>query len=146
MIYSRMVFGIFLIFCRSRFINNFVVKNNFSEPWNQKLYISRHIHFEKFSRRILKILSLQKAGRIFFQKYFFIDLVELFSRLQNHSFLGVICFHKKLTVYFISSANNFIKTFFKNLFKKTRQKWWFNSLKQVTRTLSYLKTKKCYWR
>ena len=43
---SKMVGGIFLVFCQSSFINNFMVKNSFSEPKHQrKLNISRPIYF-----------------------------------------------------------------------------------------------------
>ena len=45
-IFSKTDCKIFLSFCRSHFINNFDVKNNFSEPWNhQKLNIWRFIYF-----------------------------------------------------------------------------------------------------
>ena len=41
LIVSKMVCGIFLTFCRSSFINNFVRKNNFLEPkYHRKLNIS----------------------------------------------------------------------------------------------------------
>ena len=47
---SKTVSAIFLIFFRSSFINNFMVKNSFSEPKNQrKSNIWRPIYFEDIS-------------------------------------------------------------------------------------------------
>ena len=43
-IVSKTMRGIFLIFCQSSFINNFMVKNNFSEPKNHRKF-SRPIYF-----------------------------------------------------------------------------------------------------
>ena len=66
---SKTVWRIFLIFCRSRFINNFVVKNSFSENWShQELNISRPIYFLKNSHTIFKILQLQISWKDFFSK------------------------------------------------------------------------------
>ena len=45
-IFSKMVCGIYLNFCFSRSVNNFVVKNNFYEPLKyQQLNILRPIYF-----------------------------------------------------------------------------------------------------
>ena len=46
----KTVGGIFLIFCQSSFITNFIVKNHFFEPLNHRnLNNSRPIYFKKFS-------------------------------------------------------------------------------------------------
>ena len=68
-IFFKTVCGISLIFCRSRFMNNFVVNSNFLEPWNhQKLNIWRPIYFENFPHTGLKILSIQISWKDFFLK------------------------------------------------------------------------------
>ena len=84
-IVSKTVCGIFLIFCRSSFINNFMVKNSFSEPKNQqKLNISRPIYFKKISAyRFLGLICTNKLEGFFFENNFLKDL-ELFSRLQHN--------------------------------------------------------------
>ena len=81
MIFCKTMCRIFLIFCRSRFI----VKNNFSEPWNyQKLNISRPIYFLKNSAHRFEDLVFT-SWKNFFQKKL-ITYLELFSRLRNHSY------------------------------------------------------------
>ena len=84
-IVSKTMGGIFLIFCRSSFINNFMVKNNFLEPKNhRKLNISRPIYFKKISaHRFVDLICTKKLEEFFFFFIFFEDL-ELFPRLQNH--------------------------------------------------------------
>ena len=63
-ILSKMVSRMSLIFRRSHFINNFVVKNNFFETVK-----SRDLFILKiFPHTILNILPLQISWRIFFQK------------------------------------------------------------------------------
>ena len=86
-IVSKTVCGIFLIFCRSIFINNFMAKNSFSEPKNQrKLSISRSIYFKENSTHgFVGLICTNWLEGFFFEKFFFKDL-ELFSRLQNHWF------------------------------------------------------------
>ena len=71
-IVSKTVCGIFLIFCRSSFINNFMVKNSFSEPKNQrKLNISRHIYLKKISAHCFGLICMNKLKGIFFRIFFF---------------------------------------------------------------------------
>ena len=70
-IVSKTVCEILLIFCRSNFTNNFMVKNNFSEPKNhQKLYISRSIYFlNKIpARRFVGLLCTNQLEIFFFEK------------------------------------------------------------------------------
>ena len=72
--------GIFLIFCRSSFINNFMVKNNFSEPKNkQKLNISRPVYFKNISaHHFVGLICTNKLERIFLEKDFFQGLGAFF--------------------------------------------------------------------
>ena len=72
-IITKMVCGIFLSFCQSRFINNFMVKSNFSKPYNhRKLNISRTICFKKIStHRFEDLIHTNKLDRFFFEQHFF---------------------------------------------------------------------------
>ena len=96
-IVSKMVCRIFLIFFRSSFINNFILKNNFSKPYNHRnLNISRNISLKKIPQTVLKTISAQTTD------------------------LGLIFFRKKLILYFFQvqllNFNVILKTCFKNLF------------------------------
>ena len=98
-IVSKMVCGTFLIFCRSSFIDNFIVKNNFSEPQNHpNLNISRSIYLKKIPHTVLKITSTQISWKSFFSKKFVFKDLEIFSWLQNHWF-GPHFFPQK--IYFV---------------------------------------------
>ena len=70
---SKTLCGIFLIFCRSSFIDNFIVKSNFSEPWNHPtLNILRPIYFKKDSaHRFEDHICKNKLEKFFFWKIFF---------------------------------------------------------------------------
>ena len=82
-IFSKTVCGIFF-FCRSSFINNFMVKKSFSEPKNhRKLNTSRPIYFKEFPHTVLSVLSVQISWKDFFRKKFFFKDLELFPRLQH---------------------------------------------------------------
>ena len=72
-IVSKMVCRIFLIFCRYSFINNFMVKNNFSEPKNQlKSNISRSIYLKKISTySFVDLICTNKLEGFFFDINFF---------------------------------------------------------------------------
>ena len=102
-IVSKTVCGIFLIFCRSSFINNFMVKNNFLEPKNhRKLNISRTICFEKISaHRFVDLVCTNKLEELFFQKIFLSRAWSFFHECKTIN-LGVIFCHKKLISYFFS--------------------------------------------
>ena len=80
-IVSKTVCGIFLIFCQSSFINNFMVKNSFSEPKNQrKLNISRPIYLKKISaHRFVGPICTNKLKGIFFRNFFFQGLRAFFT-------------------------------------------------------------------
>ena len=70
-IVSKTLCGNFLIFCWSSFINDFMMKNNFSEPKNhQKLNISRPIYFKKNSAHCFVglICTNKLEGFFFFEK------------------------------------------------------------------------------
>ena len=84
-IVSKTVCRIFLIFCRSSSINNFMVKNKFSEPKiHRKLKILRPINFYKISVHYLEGLTctINMEG-FFFRKENFIKDLEFSSRLQK---------------------------------------------------------------
>ena len=90
---SKTVWRIFLIFCRSRFINNFVVKNSFSENWShQELNISRPIYFlKKFAYHFQDLTVTNKLEGFFFKRLwhncFPVDFVKFLKTpfLQNTS-------------------------------------------------------------
>ena len=71
-IVSKTVYGIFLFFCQLSFINNFMVKNNFSEPKNhRKLNISRLIYFKISAHGFVDLICTNKLEEYFFSKKFF---------------------------------------------------------------------------
>ena len=132
-IVSKTVSGIFLIFCRSSFINNFIVKNNFLEPQNHlRLNISKPIYLKKIQHTVLKIISAQISWKkFFFKKIFFKDL-ELFSRLQNYWFGLIFSTKNKCCSFFQVWLFNFnitLNTCSKMFFRKTVKNWWFYSFK-----------------
>ena len=72
-IISKTMCGIFLIFCPSSFINNFIVKNNFSD--HRKLNMSRPIYLKKISaHRFEDYICTNKLEEFFFEKIYFRDL------------------------------------------------------------------------
>ena len=95
-IVSKTVRGIFFIFCRSSFINNFMVKNHFSQPKNhRKLNISRPIYFKKISaHRFVDLTCTNKLEEFIFQKFFLSRTWSFFHDWKTTD-LGVIFFHKK---------------------------------------------------
>ena len=117
-IVSKTLCGIFFIFFRSSFINNFMVKNNFLEPKNhQNLNISRPIYFKKISaHRFVGLICTNKLEAVFF--FFFRKRGAFFATAKP-----LIC------ASFFSAKNKILKTCFKNLFWKTVKKWWFYCFK-----------------
>ena len=81
--FSKTACGIFQLFCRSCFINNFVVKNNFSKPQNPK---AKYLENNLFS--VPRILSAQISRKDFF-KIFFQVLRTLFKQSKE----GMICWN-----------------------------------------------------
>ena len=71
-IFSKRICGIILTFCRSSFINNFMVKNSFSEPKNQwKLNNSKPVYFQKISAlHFVGLICTNKPEGHFFDKFF----------------------------------------------------------------------------
>ena len=71
-IVSKKMCGIFLIFCRSSFIINFIVRNSFSEPKNQRKWnIPRPIYFKKISaHRFVGLICTNKLKEFFFRNFF----------------------------------------------------------------------------
>ena len=80
-IFSKTVYGIFLIFCQSSFINDFMVKNNFSEPKNhQKVkYLKTHLFLKNFRTPIFRSYLYKEAEILFFKKDFFQGLGAFFT-------------------------------------------------------------------
>ena len=80
-IVSKTMCGVFLIFCRSSFMNNFLMKNSFSERKNlRKLYISRPVYFQKiFAHLFAGIICINKLEGFFSKKKFFQGLGAFFS-------------------------------------------------------------------
>ena len=83
-IVSKTLGVIFLIFCRSRYINNFIVKSNFSEPKiiSSQNHISRSIHFKKISTRGFEFLICTNKLEGFSKKCFFQGLGTLFMNTK----------------------------------------------------------------
>ena len=95
-IVTKTVCVTFLIFCRSSFISNFLVKNSFSEPKNQrKLNISRPIYFQIIQHNNLQVLSVQITWKDFFFEIFFLQGLGVFfttaARLIWASFFSTFC-------------------------------------------------------
>ena len=102
-IVSKMVCGIFLTFCRSSFINNFMVKDNLSEPKNQWKLISRDpLISKKISpHRFVGFICTNKLEEFFFENTFFQGIrafITTATRLIWASFFST----KKSVLYFFS--------------------------------------------
>ena len=125
-IVSKTMCGIFLIFCRSSFISNFMVKNNFLEPKSHlKSNISRPAYFKKiFAHRFLDLICTNRLGKNFFQKIFLSRTWSFFHDCKTTN-SGVIFFHKKLISHFFQewlfNFNIILKTCFENLFWETEK-------------------------
>ena len=87
-IVCKMVCGIFLIFCRSSFINDFMVKNNFSKPKNhRKLKILKSIYCKKISAHLfVGLIFTNKLEGFFFQKKFFSRAWSFFHGCKTTNF------------------------------------------------------------
>ena len=101
----KTVSGIFLIFCRSSFTDNFIMKSIFSEPWNQRnVNISRLIYLETISaHRVKDHICTNKLEEFFFRKNFFSRTWRFFHGCETTD-LSLIFFHKKVISYFFSSV------------------------------------------
>ena len=79
-IFSKTMCRIFLIFCQSSFINNFMVINNFLEPKNhRKLNISRSIYLKNNSTHLfVGLICTNKLEEVFFKTFFFQRLGAFF--------------------------------------------------------------------
>ena len=101
----KTVCGIFLIFCRSNFINYLIVKSNFSEPQNHwDFNISRPIYLEKISaHRFEGHICKNKLEKVVFWKKIFWRTWSFFHDCKATD-LGLIFFHKKIILYFFSSV------------------------------------------
>ena len=119
-IFSETVCRIFLIFCCSCFINDFVVRKFFGTAKSPK-DILRPIYLRKLLHTVLKILSAKISQKDFFSKNKKISKdLELFSREQSHWFkhdffaqeLNFILFFQMWSFNF----NTLLKICFINLF------------------------------
>ena len=133
-IISKTVRRIFLFFCQSRFINNFMVKNSFSEPQNhRKLNILRPIYFKKISaHRFEDLICTNKLDIFFFRKIFSEGLGAFFT--TEKLLIWAPFFPPKNYFYtffqrWLFNFNMLLKTCFRNLFRKTVKKWLFYSFK-----------------
>ena len=142
-IVSKTVYKIFLIFCQSSFINNFIVKNNFLEPKNhQKLNIWRSIYFYKISaHRFVGLTSTDKLKEFFFQKIFLSRTWSFSHDCKTRAFIlqkiKFIIFFKDDYLY-----NFNIKTCFKFYLEKLRKNGGFTLLNKLLQAgpTSYLKS------
>ena len=129
-IFSKIVCGIFLIFCSSHFINNFAVMNNFGTPKSPKLkYLDTNL---KFPHTVLKIFSAQ-INRNYFFFFNFSRTCNFFHECKTTN-LGTFS-HKKLILQvfwvWLFNFDTILKTCLKNLFRKTEEKRWFYSNKSI---------------
>ena len=121
-IFSRTVCGSFLIFYRLLLTNNLIEKNNFSKP-----YISGSTYFKKFLHTMLKIFSAQISWKdCFFKKYFF-QWLGAFFKTAKPLILASFLFTKNFFQVWLFNFNTILKAYFKNLYIKTEEKWWFYS-------------------
>ena len=132
-IVSNTACEIFLIFCLSSLINNFIVKSNIWEPQkHQNLNISRTIHLKKIPHTLLNIICAQISSKNFFSKMFF-SRTWSFNHDYKTTNLGLIFFHKKLFCTFLQvwlfNFNIILSICCKNVFRKTVKKWWFYAFK-----------------
>ena len=101
-IVSKTVSGIFLTFCRSSFIDNFIVINNF---WNLKinrnLNISRPIYLKQNSVHSFEDhICTNKLEELFYVKNVFSRTWSFFRDCKTTD-LDFSFFHKKIILYFL---------------------------------------------
>ena len=123
----KTVFRISLIYCWSSFINNFIMKNQFSEPWNhQNVNILRSIYVKKkkFAHHFEDHIYTNKLDQFFFRKFFISKTWSFFHDWRTTD-LDLIFFHKKIILQFFSrvivNLNTILKTCFKNLCRKSEK-------------------------
>ena len=122
-----MVCGIFLIFCWSSFINNFIVKNSFLEPKNQrKLNISRPVYFEKISAHcFVGLICTNKRKGFFFRKKIFSRTMSFFHDRSTTNLASF--FSTKIQFYTFSQEWLFnFNIILKTCFKTHLEKLWKN--------------------
>ena len=101
---SKTVCGIFLIFCRSGFINNFMVKNNFSPKVK---YLETHLFLKNTAHRFEDLILANKLEE-FKKNFFFLSRTWRFFRDCKTTNLGVISFHKEIILYFFFKGDYLI--------------------------------------
>ena len=117
---------LFLIFCLSSFFDNFIVKNNFLEPWNQQstklTYLKTWSFKQNFCTLFWRSYLHKLAGKKNFFRKKFISRTWKSFRDFSATDLGLIFFRKKLIWYFFQvwlfNFNIALKTCLKNLFGK----------------------------
>ena len=122
----KTVCRIFLIFCRSSFINNFMVRSNFRELKNYwKLNILQPIYFLKNLHIILKALSVKISQENFsFRKMFFWGLEAFFTTAKPLIWASLFCWKYWFNAFvqgWLFNFNIILKTCFKNLCRKTEK-------------------------
>ena len=75
--------GIFFIFCRSRYINNFVKQEQFFTTVNhQKLNLEINLFLQNFVHRLENLIYINKLEKYIFQKGFFQELEAFFHECK----------------------------------------------------------------
>ena len=115
-IVPKTICGNFLIFCRSSFINSFMVKNSFLEPKNQReLNISKPVYFKNVSaHRFVGLICTNKLEAFIFGKKIFSRTCSFFHDC-NTTNLSIIFFHKKIILYFFSRVIIWFQDNIKNM-------------------------------
>ena len=104
-IVSKTWYGVFLIFCCSCFVNNFIVKNKFSKRnITKSSNILRSIYFLKISSHHFEnFIYTKSAGGIFLSKRFF-QVLGAFSTNANPLILASLFRTKKIIFHFFPSV------------------------------------------
>ena len=116
---------------RSSFINNLIIKNNFSEPKNHwKLTVSRTIHFKKFPQTVLKIISAQISWKDFFFFFFFFNFFSktwsFFHDCKTTNFGCQFFPQKVIFILFFKGGYLILKKYWKHALKSFSEKLWKN--------------------
>ena len=128
----KTVSGIFLIFCRSGFINSFIVRSNFWESQNHRnLNVSRPIYLEKNFALGFEIISAQISCKNFFFQTFFFQGQSFFQDCKTTD-LGLIFFQEEIILYFffqvwLFNFNTILKTL--RIYLEKLKNWRFYSFK-----------------
>ena len=110
-IFSKTVWGIFFIFCRSnlQFHEQFHGEGQFSEPNITESWISPRYPFilTKFPHTVLKILSVQMSWKNLFLNFFLLRTWSFLHDCKTTN-LGVTFFNRKLILYIFCKGDYLI--------------------------------------